>query len=156
MNKSRNILLSIVLCFVLLQVVKHYIAQTSHVVGNSMSPALMGRDADNSGDRILIEKIAYRFRDPQRGEIVLINTKGLSNPMLKENSHYVRRIAGLPGEKVNIGDEERQLGADEYLLIGDNAKTDIGTRFIGPIGKNNIIGRAVYIYFPFGRLGKIK
>ena len=108
------------------------------------------------GDCFFVEKISYKFTKPQRGEIVLINTKGLSNPMLKENSHYVRRIAGLPGKKVNIGDEERQLGDDEYLLIGDNAETDIGTRFIGPIGKNNIIGRAVYIYFPFDRLGKTK
>jgi signal peptidase I len=142
--------------FALLQVIKHYVAQSSYVVGNSMSPTLKGRDSGPYGDQILVEKIAYRFRKPLKGEVVLINTKGVINPNLKQGAHYVRRITGLPGETVNIGNEEKRLGPNEYLVADDNAETDIGTRLIGPIGRKNIIGRAVYIYFPFDRLGKIE
>jgi signal peptidase I len=145
--------ISVVLCFVLLQVMKHCVAQTSHVVTGSMSPTLEGRDSGHGGDYIVVEKIAYRFRKPRKGDVVLVNTKGVDIPNLQRNAHYVRRITGLPGEMVRIKGEEKQLGVDEYLVTGDNSEHSID---FGPINRDNILGRAVWIYFPFNRLGRIR
>jgi len=153
MTKARNIVISIVVCFTLLQALKYCVAQTFHVVSNAMSPTLQGRDSGHCGDYIVVEKIAYRFREPQKGEIVLFNTKGLSNPSLNPNVHYLRRIAGVPGETVIIKNEKKQLSDNEFLISGDSPENGIE---IGPISRDNIMGRAICIYFPFDRLGKIE
>ena len=47
---------------------------------------------------------------------------------------------------------ELTLGPDEYFVIGDNTSTSLDSRYWGPLPKNNIVGRATRVYWPFSRL----
>jgi signal peptidase I len=54
------------------------------------------------GDRLIADKLAYRFRPPRRGDIVVYRTDDIHHPHVKKGTYYVHRIAGLPGERVHI------------------------------------------------------
>jgi signal peptidase I len=57
-----------------------------------------------SGDRLFVDRFTYNFRRPQRGEIIIFATYGL--PELTPDTHYIKRLIGLPGEKVQILDDQ--------------------------------------------------
>lgn len=74
----------------------------------------------DAGDMVLVNRMSYHFRRPRRGETFVFDTRGLNatNSQLQDQSegtHYIKRLVGLPGDKINI--------ATPYLLInGDVAK----------------------------------
>ena len=53
-----------------------------------------------AGDHVFVERLSYRFRRPKRGDIVVFNTDGIMG--LPQNTCYIKRIVGLPGERVGI------------------------------------------------------
>ncbi len=55
-----------------------------------------------AGDHILVNKVIWNFRRPGRGEIMVFKTDGIKHPQIKRNEHYVKRLVGLPGEKLAI------------------------------------------------------
>ena len=67
-----------------------FVGQRTEVDGESMEPML------SNGDNLIVDKISYRFRDPQRYDIIVFPFK------YKENTYYIKRIIGLPGETVQI------------------------------------------------------
>jgi signal peptidase I len=74
----------------------------------SMSPTLLGNakrpDGTTAvGDRIFVEKYAYWFSKPERGDIVVFKTDGISS-MLPENEFFIKRIIGIPGDILSIQD----------------------------------------------------
>lgn len=69
------------------------------------------------GDRLFVDRFTYNFRRPRRGEIVIFASQGL--PMLTPDTHYIKRLVGLPGEKV-------RLGNDRHLII-DGRRLDATT-----------------------------
>ena len=66
------------------------------VASGAMIPGIL------PGDRIMAERISYCFRKPRRGDVVVFSTSGLHCPYVQTNTFYVKRIAGLPGETVQI------------------------------------------------------
>ena len=82
----------ICLTFFLTWSVAEFVGQRTEVEGMSMSPTL--KDKEN----LILDKISYRFRDPERYEIVVFP------PKYKENTYYIKRVIGLPGETVQIRD----------------------------------------------------
>ncbi len=66
-----------------------------------------------AGDQFFAERLSYRFRDPQRGDIVVFTADGI--PALAPGRFYVKRVAGLPGECVRI-DPPNLFVNDEPLL----------------------------------------
>jgi signal peptidase I len=122
--------------------VVRYLGQKTLVDGSSMSPTL------EDGDVLIIDKISYRFREPQRFDIVVFRY------LYKENSYYIKRIIGLPGETVQIKDgkiyidgqlleedfgnaeikkpgranQPITLGKDEYFVLGDNRNISSDSR----------------------------
>ncbi|MGK7902891.1 MAG: signal peptidase I [Hormoscilla sp.] len=77
--------------------IRTFIAEARYIPSGSMLPTLQ------INDRLIIDKIGYRFRDPERGDIVVFNpTDGLleDNPNLKDA--FIKRVVGLPGEKVEL------------------------------------------------------
>ncbi len=60
----------------------------------AMSPTII------PGDHLLVEKISFRIGDPERGDIVVFKTKGIAS--LPAGRYYVKRVAGIPGDKVRI------------------------------------------------------
>ena len=136
------------------------------------------RDTLYNEDQLIVDKISYRFRDPERFDIIVFPFQ------YKENTYYIKRIIGLPGETVQILDgdiyingevleedygketmvvsgravNEIQLGEDEYFVLGDNRNRSEDSRFeeVGNIKRSDIIGRAFIRIWPFSRFGLLK
>ncbi len=68
----------------------HYVGQRTEVQGSSMEPTL--QDADN----LIVDKISYRFHEPQRFDIIVFPFQ------YEEETYYIKRIIGMPGETVRI------------------------------------------------------
>jgi signal peptidase I len=174
-NTAKEILSMVVyIAFVLLLtfLVVRYVGQRTQVSGDSM------RDTLYNEDQLIVDKISYRFRDPERFDIIVFPFQ------YKENTYYIKRIIGLPGETVQILDgdiyingevleedygketmvvsgravNEIQLGEDEYFVLGDNRNRSEDSRFeeVGNIKRSDIIGRAFIRIWPFSRFGLLK
>lgn len=78
-----SIYLLIVLCLTFLLI--HYVGQRTRVQGDSMRPTL------HNGDNLIVDKLSYRFQDPQRFDIIVFPYEH------KKNTYYIKRIIGMPG-----------------------------------------------------------
>ncbi|GAC1423542.1 MAG: hypothetical protein NVSMB57_16180 [Actinomycetota bacterium] len=117
---ARELPVLIVVALTMALIIKTFLIQAFFIPSESMEPTLHGCSGC-TGDRVLVNKLAYRFRDPHRGEIVVFLTGGLEKkekqPFLtglwknvKESLgldqtsdiDYIKRVIGLPGETVQI------------------------------------------------------
>lgn len=159
--------------FLLTYLVIHYVGQRTQVSGTSMEYTL------SDGDNLIVDKISYRFHKPERFDIVVFPFKH------KEDTYYIKRIIGMPGETVQIdqdgviyidGEELEEsygreiiqdpgeaadpieLGADEYFVLGDNrnASSDSRDPSVGKVLGKDFVGRAWLRIFPFDKIGFIK
>jgi signal peptidase I len=139
----------LILFLALLFILSNYIFKLTIVTGTSMAPTF------EDGDIILVNRLAFREREPERGEVVLIEL---------EDEWLVKRVVGLPGETVSIikgvvlidGQPlpepyvkqsvpwiylPEQLGPAEYLVIGDNRAVE---QVFGKASREQIIGRVLF------------
>lgn len=162
-----------VLCLTWLVI--HFVGQRTKVDGSSMEPTL------SHEDNLIVDKISYRVRDPERFDIIVFPFR------YQENTYYIKRIIGLPGETVQIDEqgniyidgekltesygreiikaenigiaaEPVKLGEDEYFVMGDNRNnsTDSRTEVVGNIHRDEIIGRAWVRIWPLSKFGVLK
>ncbi len=77
---------------------------TEHVAeGEPVMPGqLLASGRRLAGDHIFVNKIAWQVRAPRRGEIMVFTTRGIHHPQIKTNEHYVKRLVGLPSERLSI------------------------------------------------------
>lgn len=84
-----------------------------------------------AGDHLLVDRFTYNFRKPRRGEIIVFKTRGIED--LDQNQLYIKRLVGLPGETIQVGDDRhlvadgrRITGADRHfeMVYSFNDKTD--------------------------------
>ena len=71
-----------------------------------------------SGDHLLIDRLTYNFRKPDRGEIIVFETKNIKD--LKQDLFYIKRLVGLPNEKIQIGDDRHLIINNERLDASDH------------------------------------
>ena len=83
---STSIYLLVVLCAAYLIIT--YVGQRTQVSGSSMEATL------SDGDNLIVDKITYHFRDPERYEIIVFPYR------YAEDTYYIKRIIGLPGETI--------------------------------------------------------
>ena len=150
----------------------HFVGQRTMVDGRSMENTL--QDQDN----LIVEKISYRFSDPERFDIIVF-------PPYDTKEYYIKRIIGLPGETIqidtdgtiyingevleeNYGKETIKnpgravdaitLGDDEYFVLGDNRNnsTDSRSTKVGNVKRSQIIGRAWVRIWPLNKIGFLK
>lgn len=69
-----------------------------------------------SGDYILVNRIQYNFIRPKRGDIAVFDTRKLTNPQVRKDSYYIKRMVGLPGETVSLD--------PPYLLVNGQKPAD--------------------------------
>ncbi len=84
--------------FLIAMVVRTFVVQAFKIPTGSMEPTLHG--ATWSGDKILVNKFIYRFREPQRGDIIVFTTRGIVG--LDQDKDYIKRLVGLPGDEIEI------------------------------------------------------
>lgn len=154
---STSVYLLVVLLIAYLIV--NFVGQRTEVVGSSMESTL------SDGDNLIVDKITYRFKEPERYDIIVFPFQ------YEKNTYYIKRIIGMPGEKVRIDSDgviyingkevtefygkeiiadpgiardEITLGHDEYFVMGDNRNnsTDSRNPSVGNIRKKDILGRA--------------
>ena len=148
-----------------------FVGQRTKVSGQSMENTL------HDGDNLIVEKLSYRFRDPKRFDIIVFPYR------YEKDVFYIKRIIGLPGETVQIKDgyiyidgellEENfgkevikdpgmaytpiTLGDDEYFVMGDNRNHSADSRVsdVGPIHRDELVGRAWVRMWPLNKIGVI-
>jgi signal peptidase I len=154
-------------------IVRAFLLASFFIPSPSMTPTL------HNGDRVLVNKLAYRMHDVHRGDVVVFERPpGLKDaPEVKD---LIKRVIGLPGETVEFRDgrilidghllDEPYLPAGtqtlaktkgetitveegDVLVLGDNRENSTDGRIFGPISQKLIVGRAFVLYFPMKNLG---
>ena len=164
-------LLYIVLIIAFTWTVVTFVGQRTEVSGSSMETTLSDKD------QLIVDKMTYRFRDPKRYDIVVFPYQ------YQDNTYYIKRIIGLPGETVQIlsgmvyidgmrldehygneimenpgiAEEPLTLGEDEYFVLGDNRNNSSDSRAsdVGLIHRKDLIGRAWIRVWPLSQIGVI-
>lgn len=99
-SKLREYAETIISAFLIAMVIRTFVIQAFKIPTGSMEPTLHGDP--RHGDRIFVNKFIYRFKKPDRGDVVVFTTKDI--PGLDKKKDYIKRLIGLPGETVEIKD----------------------------------------------------
>lgn len=159
LKKNTKELLPYVVIFVVVLLIRTFVATPIKVNGSSMYNTLDGSEF----------MILNKLDKVERYDIVVVKTPG---------DELIKRVYGLPGEKISIENntifindkkvddiyaygetsnyESIVLGADEYFILGDNRAVSLDSRTIGPVKKKQIKGTTNFIVYPLNRFGKIK
>ncbi len=150
-----------------------FVGQRTRVSGSSMETTL------SDGDNLIVDKLSYHFKEPKRFDIIVFPYKH------EENTFYIKRIIGLPGETVQVIEgyvyidgellesdvygaevmesadmaaEPISLGEDEYFVLGDNRNHSSDSRdpSVGVLKRDDLIGRAWVRIYPFNKMGVIR
>lgn len=152
--------------------IRAYVAQPFIVEGDSMEPNF------SDGQYLIIDEISYRFKEPQRGDVIVFN------PPTDQRIFFIKRIIGLPGETIKIesgkiilsSDTERiileesylpreiktghdislELSEKEYFVLGDNRDRSSDSRSWGALRKDNITGKALLRLWPLSKINILK
>jgi len=141
--------------------------QSYTVVMSSMEPNF------HDGECIMVKKMSYRSSGPQRGEVIIFD------PPFASLHPFIKRVIGLPGETVEIKDEKvfidgipleeeyimespnytmpaQEVPEDEYFVLGDNRNNSNDSHNNWTVPRDNLIGRAWFIYWPPSKLRVVK
>ncbi|HNQ89878.1 MAG TPA: signal peptidase I [Verrucomicrobiota bacterium] len=83
----------------------------------------------SSGDRLFVDRFTYNFRRPRRGEVIVFTSSGI--PGLNPNTHYIKRLIAMGGERVQIGDD-RHVVVDGQRLDHTMRHFEFVYSFAGP------------------------
>ena len=149
------------------------VMQPHKIKGDSMQPNFP------DGEYLLTDKISYRLREPERGEVIVFKAPGANG------EEFIKRIIGLPAESISIKEgrvfinskllDEPYLASDlvtpagsflkdgfeltipdnNYIVLGDNRGASSDSRAWGFITKEDITGRAWVTYWPIPEAGLV-
>lgn len=172
-KEMREMLLYFAAVIIIVLLIHQFVGQQIEVSGSSMESTL------HNEDHLILEKVSYQFGEPERFDIVVFRPYSIDRDV-----YYIKRVIGLPGEKVQIigsdiyingeileegygnkpiidGGTARniiELEADEYFLLGDNRNNSKDSRdsSIGPVHRDAILGRAWLRIWPFNNFGVLE
>ncbi len=160
----REIIETITLTLLMFLIIR-FAVQNFRVDGMSMEPTL------HNQEYILVNKAAYVFHAPQRGDVIVFEYP------LDPQVDYVKRIIAIPGDVISIVGEKvtvdgvtlrepyvnpsdpfnpfppiynRTVPPNDYFVMGDNRGNSSDSRQWGFVPRQNIIGHATFVYWPFG------
>jgi len=148
---------------------RYFIAQPFIVSGSSMDPTFADKQY------LVVDEITYRFSEPKRGDVIIFKFP------LETSKYFIKRIIGLPGERVVVEGPKTTifnteypegivlpesfvvypstktadvtLKDDEYFTMGDNRDKSLDSRYWGPMPKEDMVGRAILRLFPLTKIG---
>ncbi len=168
-------IMCLAIAFGLATFITAYVAHQTTVEGESMEPTLYNDDS------VIIQKVSYYWNEPKRYDVVVFP---VSIQQDEEDVYYIKRIIGLPGERIQIKDghvyingskleddcyseediedpgiasEPILIGDDEYFVLGDNRNmsTDSRYRLVGMVKREDIAGEAWWCIWPFSHINKV-
>ena len=170
-NFSKELLIIVLSALVIFLVIQTFLVGRAIVVGSSMEPNL------HTDQRILVNKVAYAFAEPERGDVIVFT------PPFTSDSDLIKRVIGLPGETVEIVEgvvyihqtdgsiirlEEDyikgpltdsytsgKIPADSYFVMGDNRNNSRDSREGWFVKRSSIHGRAWFSIWPLSDWGAI-
>lgn len=155
--------------------IRYFLIIPFYVKGESMVPNFHDREY------LIVDEISYRFREPQRGEIIVFRYP--QNPQ----EYFIKRVIGLPGESVKIKDnsvvvfnkanpsglkldesylpagvetlpnsyssqDQIEVGDKQYFVLGDNRMFSKDSRSFGPIDKSFVVGKVLLRGLPLNKV----
>jgi signal peptidase I len=147
------------------------VAEARYIPSESMLPTL------EINDRLIVEKISYRFRKPERGDVVVfLPTETLKQQDYKEA--FIKRVIGIPGDIVEVKNNavyvnnqklsekyilnppnyeypSTKIPEGQYLVLGDNRNNSYDSHYWGFVPLKNLIGRATVRFWPPDRIGPL-
>ncbi|MEG6521614.1 signal peptidase I [Desulfotomaculum sp. 1211_IL3151] len=164
----REMFESIVIAVLLAAVIRLFILEPFYIPSGSMEPNLM------IGDRIIVSKVTYHLKEPQRGDIIVFKFP------LDPSRNFVKRLIAKEGETIEIKNSvlyinnqpvpenylPKGLGFQDYgpekvpeghyFMMGDNRNNSDDSRVWGFLDKELIVGKAEVIYWPMNRISLAK
>ncbi len=171
-NWRENLTL-VVVALILAFLIRTFVAEPRYIPSDSMVPTL------HTGDRLVVEKVSYYFHPPRLGDIVVFQPpEELQRRGYPKDQAFIKRIIGEPGKivtiqagKVYINGQPLQenyiaeppnqpfppvvVPENEFFVMGDNRNDSNDSRYWGFLPRKNIIGRAVFRFWPLERIGFI-
>jgi signal peptidase I len=165
------VLITIALTLALL--IRTFIAEPRLIPSASMYPTL------HTGDRLVIEKVSYRFHPPKIGDIIVFSSpQELQRRGYPQNQAFIKRVIGEPGSVISIAQgkvyrngkaltedyiaeptndpfPEIKVPEGAFFVMGDNRNDSNDSRYWGFVPRQKVIGRATFRFWPLNRIGLI-
>ncbi|MBL7069160.1 MAG: signal peptidase I [Candidatus Omnitrophica bacterium] len=166
---------SLIVALILALIIRTFVVQAFKIPTGSMIPTLL------AGDRLLVNKFIYKFKEPERGDIIVFKYPG------DEKKDFIKRLIATSGETVEIrnGDiyidgnkvedpfiirkihyynksphgatgRKTEVPEDSYYVLGDNSASSRDSRYWGFVPRKNVIGKAFFLYWPVKRIRVIE
>jgi signal peptidase I len=156
----------VVAAFVLAILIQQFIVKPFAIPSPSMEPTLV------EGDRVLVNRLSYHFRSPERGDVIVFHP-----PLIEDSEPYIKRVVAIAGDRVSLHDGQIWLNGvaqeepfiKEHPILGDFAEVTISegcvwvmgdnrnnsgdSRRFGEVSTDRIIGAAFAIYWPPSQWG---
>ncbi|MBL1209334.1 signal peptidase I [Geminocystis sp. GBBB08] len=169
--RVKDLVIVLIQALVLSFGIRIFIAEARYIPSSSMEPTLL------INDRLMIEKMSYRFHEPKRGDVVVFNA---TETLQKEGYQdaFIKRIIGIPGDQVKVRNGKVMVNnqvlretyikeapnynfgpvtvpENQYLVLGDNRNNSYDSHYWGFVPRDKIIGRASVRFWPPQRIGLI-
>jgi signal peptidase I len=126
-DKKKNLKIALaIFCTALL--LRLFVFEGFVVRGDSMAPSII------SGDYVLVEKLSYKFRDPQKGDVVVALTR-------EDDQRVLKRVVGVHGEILEVQGKPWNVDPGEYYLVGDNVDVSTDSRDFGTVDTWDVKGK---------------
>ncbi|MFV0499047.1 MAG: signal peptidase I [Bacilli bacterium] len=176
MNKIMQIIKEntvFIIALILILVIRFYFISIDVVVGSSMEPTL------SNDDVVIVDSKFYKLTELERFDIIIFD-----NDKSNEEFYLVKRVIGLPGETVEMKNNELYINGNKikvsseilrmnqktldfnsgvipqnhYFVLGDNRELSLDSRSedVGYVSKNNITGKTIFRQRPFNKMGFVK
>mgnify|MGYP005838228329 CR=1 FL=1 len=144
-----------------------FVIQAFYIPSRSMEPTL------EPGDRILVNKFIYRFQEPKHEDVIVFKFP------LDPRRDFIKRVIAVENDKIEIRDGivyvndkkidepyikesfpgnygPYEVPAKHLFMLGDNRNNSEDSRFWGALPRENVVGKAMVIYWPLTRLNLVK